>query len=464
MTRLTALLLCLPFVGTAATLATDAAPRRQVKDSPLAGGEVTVFNTSKDAFARPAPNLPVASLRDFTFGNKMFNTNWVTPPASVTSLDGLGPTFNRVSCSACHFKDGRGRPPIAGEDSLTSMLIRLSIKGQAEVGGPFPHPAYGGQLNDRAIHGVPAEGRVRITYEEIPGHYADGTPYSLRRPSYHFEEMAFGPLGKDALFSPRVAPAVFGMGLLEAIPETTLQGWADPEDQDGDGISGRLNRVWDEPSQTTATGRFGWKANVDSLHHQDAGAALGDMGITTSLFPKQNCPEPQTACRSAPYGGEPEMSDKQLEKLVFYTRTLAVPARRHLDDPDVQLGARLFEKNHCASCHKPSVRTGEHAVEALAFQEIQPFSDLLLHDMGEELADQRPDFEATGREWRTPPLWGIGLTETVNGHSYFLHDGRARNLEEAILWHGGEAEKSKEAFRRLSQKERAALIAFLSSL
>lgn len=441
-----------------------AALTSSISDSPLSGGETTVFNTSREAFAKPAANLPTEQLRDFTFGNKMFNTKWVTAPASVTSLDGLGPTFNRMSCAACHFKDGRGRPPHSPDEPMKSMLVRLSIPGMATDGGPMPHPVYGGQLNDNAIQGVPAEGIAKIVYDEIEGQYADGTKYALRKPNYEFMNLAFGALGDDIMFSPRVAPAVFGLGLLEAVPEDTILRRADPDDKDGDGISGRPNYVWNAIHNKKTLGRFGWKANVATLQQQDSGAALGDMGITTSLFPNQNCPGAQKKCQAAPHGGEPEMSDMQLDKMTFYVSTLGVPARRDVTVEQVMAGARLFEKASCAKCHTPKTLTGKHTIAALANQDIQPFTDLLLHDMGEDLADNRPDYEATGREWRTPPLWGIGLVETVNKHTNFLHDGRARNLEEAILWHGGEAENSKEMFETMNKEERDSLLAFLNSL
>lgn len=442
---------------------TGAAPVAVLPDA-RAGGEATVHTTSQDAFARPLPSLPPEQLRAFAFGNKIFNTNWVIAPASVTSLDGLGPTFNRVSCSGCHFKDGRGRPPLNDSEPMNSMLMRLSLPGRdRKTGGVIPHPAYGDQLNDKAIPGVPAEGRAVVRYEEQPGQYPDGRAYSLRRPVYEFVDMVFGPLD-GALFSPRVAPAVFGLGLLEAIPDETLLAWAKENRQRKDGIRGRPNRVWDSEQQKTAIGRFGWKANVATLNQQNAGAAHGDIGLTSSLHPQQNCPPLQTACQAAPDGGQPELTDRQLERLTFYTQTLAVPARRNPDDTQVQQGAALFTQLQCAVCHRPSVSTGPHAIPSLSHQTIQPFTDLLLHDMGDALADGRPDFQANGREWRTPPLWGIGLVQTVNRHSFFLHDGRARNLEEAILWHGGEAEASQQAFQQLTKDEREAVLVFLESL
>ena len=431
--------------------------------SPLSGGETTIFNTSRDAFAKPLANLPTSDLRDFAFGNKIFNTNWIQAPASVASLDGLGPTFNRVSCSGCHFKDGRGRPPHSPSEPMRSMLLRLSYQASLKH-KPIPHPNYGEQLNTLAIHHVPAEGKASVTYTLIHGKYRDGTSYTLRKPTYHFSDMAFDDIDRSTtLISPRVSPAVFGLGLLEAIPPATLQDWADPKDSNNDGISGRINYITD-PTGNKVIGRFGWKANVTNLLQQNAGAALGDIGLTSSLHPKENCPLPQKACQKAISGGSPELSDQQLQKLTFYTQTLAPPARREVRHPAVLHGAKLFSQHGCASCHIPQVKTGSHAIPQLSKQLIQPFTDLLLHDMGEELADHRPDHEATGREWRTPPLWGIGLVETVNQHTHFLHDGRARNLEEAILWHNGEALSSKEAFIKMSLKERKALLRFLRSL
>jgi len=340
--------------------------------------------------------------------------------------------------------------------------VRLSVMG--DDGTSLPHPVYGGQLNDRSINGVPAAGRAKIAYEEIQGQYPDGETYTLRKPSYIFESMAFGKLGEKVLFSPRVAPAVHGLGLLDAIDDKTILAMADPDDNDGDGISGRPNYVWDAVNKKKSIGRYGWKANVATIQEQDAGAALGDMGITTNLFPEENCPEGQVECQTAVKGDDVDMSDKQLDKMSFYVATLAPPARRDVEDALVKRGGRLFERAQCSACHTPQVTTGKHDIAALSYQEIQPYTDLLLHDMGDELADGRPDFEATGNEWRTPPLWGLGLIKTVNKHTYLLHDGRARNIEEAILWHGGEAEQSKEKFKQMDKKDRSALIKFLEKL
>ena len=265
--------------------------------------------------------------------------------------------------------------------------------------------------------------------------------------------------------SPRIAPAVIGMGLLEAIPEASILALSDPDDVDGDGISGRPNYVWDVRKEEAVLGRFGWKANQPTLEQQSAGAFLGDIGITSSLFPEENCPSKQESCQEALNGGQPEVTDRRLGRVTVYVQTLAVPAMRNPDDEVVQQGARLFVQSQCSLCHAPMHVTGDtHTLAPLRNQTIFPYTDLLLHDMGPGLADDRPDGEASGTEWRTPPLWGIGLVDTVNGHTMFLHDGRARNLEEAILWHGGEADESRQRFMGLTSEERDALLRFLESL
>jgi CxxC motif-containing protein (DUF1111 family) len=433
--------------------------------TPALGGAGTRPIASGDAFTFQMPNSPKEHQRPFSFGNRLFNTNWVEAPGSVKAFDGLGPMFNRVSCAGCHTHDGRGSPPENGEGPMDSMLIRLSVPGAGPHGGPNPHPAYGDQLSERALPSIVPEGRVRIAYEEVTGVYGDGGTYALRRPHYEITDLGYGTLGDGILMSPRVAPQVIGLGLLQSVPEETLEALADPGDRDGDGISGRLNHVWDIQKQALRPGRFGWKANQPNLRQQNAGAALGDIGITNALASGENCSGPQTGCKSAATGGAPEMSDEFLDKLTLYTMTLAVPAQRNADDPLVTKGAGLFRDFGCAACHMPSLKTGsDSGFPEVSGQTIHPFTDLLLHDMGEGLADRRPDFEATGTEWRTPPLWGLGLIKTVNGHGALLHDGRARGPAEAILWHGGEAEAAKEAFRTAPKEERDALIAFLRSL
>jgi CxxC motif-containing protein (DUF1111 family) len=254
------------------------------------------------------------------------------------------------------------------------------------------------------------------------------------------------------------------VGLLEAVSDAEILSREDPKDADGDGISGRANRVLDLITGREAIGRFGWKAGQPTLRQQNAAAFLGDLGITTSLFPQQNCPPEQAACRSAVSGGEPEAEDKILDRVTTYTQLLAVPERRDFDAPSVKAGEELFHKARCQACHVPSLVTGDHTLPELAHQRIFPYTDLLLHDLGPALADHRHEAKAGGREWKTPPLWGLGLVRLVNKHQNLLHDGRARGVAEAILWHGGEAEASKEAFRKMNHQERAALVDFVNSL
>ncbi len=428
----------------------------------LLGGETTAFSVGTNAFELSARNLPNDIRRIFEVGDSFFNQNWVTAPASTEARDGLGPTHNALSCSSCHSHDGRGKPPDHPDDPERGLLLRLSVPG---TNGPVDEPRYGGQLQDRSILGVPVEGRIVIDYVEMPGVYPDGASFSLRQPVYGIEDLAFGPLHPDVMVSPRVAPATIGMGLLEAIPEANILALSDPEDANEDGISGRPNYVRDVQTGKLALGRFGWKANQPSVNQQVVGAFLGDIGITSSLFPNENCPAGQEACVQAPNGGEPELPDERLKKITIYTQTLAVPAMRNIENEEVEQGARLFVQTQCALCHTPRHTTGDtHPLESLRNQVIFPYTDLLLHDMGDGLADYRPDGQASGTEWRTPPLWGIGLVETVNGHTMFLHDGRARSMEEAILCHGGEAEESRGKFMNLTKDERNALIRFLESI
>ena len=445
----------------ACQLGADEIDLSQVYDERL-GGDTTAFSSGKNAFELSARNLDTQLRRTFEVGDSFFEQNWVAAPASTSARDGLGPTMNALSCSSCHSHDGRGRPPEHANDPERGLLLRLSVPSPD---GPVDEPVYGGQLQDRSILGIPAEGQIRIVYRGTEGAYPDGTEYSLRQPLYAIDDLRFGPIHPEVMMSPRVAPANIGMGLLEAIPGEQLLALADPGDADGDGISGRANYVWDLRNGKVALGRFGWKANQPSVEQQVAGAFLGDIGITSSLFPDENCPRAQADCSLAVNGGMPEIPDSRLEKVTIYTQTLAVPAMRNIEDAEVKQGARLFVQSQCSVCHTPRYETGDsHPLEPLRGQIIYPYTDLLLHDMGEGLADNRPDGLASGTEWRTPPLWGIGLVETVNGHTMFLHDGRARNLEEAILWHDGEAQESRDNFKGLTLEERNALIKFLGSL
>jgi CxxC motif-containing protein (DUF1111 family) len=430
----------------------------------LAGGDATVFDDTELAYALPLRTLDHERRGDFFVGNSFFNQNWVQSPSSTEGRDGLGPVFNAKSCSGCHFRDGRGTPPLQPGDEMLSMLVRLSVPGSDDQGGPLPEPTYGGQLQPRSILDVPAEGVAVVEYAEVPGAYADGEAYSLRRPSYRFEALAFGPMASDVLLSPRVAPVVIGLGLLEVVPDDEILAREDPDDADGDGISGRANFPFDPVSGVAVLGRFGWKANQPGLLQQNTGAFLGDLGITTQLRPDQNCTDAQTECGAAFARPDPEADSLVVDRVTFYTRTLAVPARRDVDDPIVLRGREQFHDLGCATCHVPNMTTGVAEIPDLTEQSIWPYTDLLLHDMGEGLADGRPDHLASGSEWRTPPLWGIGLLHVVNDHENLLHDGRARGVAEAILWHGGEAQASRDAFVELPRTERDALLAFMESL
>jgi CxxC motif-containing protein (DUF1111 family) len=443
----------------------------------LAGGATTVFDASRNAFSFPAANLPSERQTGFFVGNSFFKRNWVEAPASTSARDGLGPHFLARSCAACHTLDGRAAPPRNGgarTEEAAGLLLRLSIPGDGGKAGARPEPTYGAQLTNQAIQGVRREARVRIRHERVAGRFADGTPYELLKPRYIVAEPGYGPLHRDTLVSPRIAPQLIGMGLLEAIREADLLDNAKRQAAAGDGVSGRVNRVWDSYANDWLVGRFGWKANVGSVAHQVASAFAGDIGITSRHFPHGECTAAQHDClavlereaqwRKGRAEGEFDIDERTLDKVIFYSLTIAVPARRDWNAPQVRRGARAFADAGCASCHVPRYVTGQHTVPELSGQTIRPYTDLLLHDMGEGLADGRPDFAADGREWRTPPLWGIGLVGTVNGHTSFLHDGRARNLMEAVLWHGGEAEAAKQRVLKLDAADRAALIRFLNSL
>ncbi|RMG96184.1 MAG: thiol oxidoreductase [Deltaproteobacteria bacterium] len=435
----------------------------------LPGGETTnTLLLGRQAFSMPAANITENHMEAFFSGNSFFNQAWVTAPSSTEARDGLGPLFNARSCSACHLKDGRGRPPESGADEGQGFLLRLSIGADPETGAPVPDPVYGDQLQPfgiEGIEGIGGEGRVTVTYDEVRGAFQDGTPYSLRVPTFAIVDPRYGPLDPDLRVSPRVAPAVVGLGLLEAIPIERIEALADPDDADGDGVSGRVQRVPDPRIGAEVVGRFGWKAERPSVLLQAAAAFAGDIGITSTLFPQQPCTDAQEACSNAPDGGTPEIEDNLLERVAAYNRLLAVPARERYDDAEVLRGKWLFSEIGCAACHVPSHVTAHDApFPELADQRIWPYTDLLLHDMGEDLADDRPVFAATGREWRTPPLWGLRFYRVVNGHDRLLHDGRARGVAEAILWHGGEAQPAKEAFESLDDMDRTALVTFVESL
>ena len=446
----------------------------------LSGGSATNRRRfDRDAFSQPSANISFEARAQFAIGNGLFRRPWVSSPSSTRSADGLGPLYNARSCQRCHLKDGRGHPPADADDSAVSMLIRLSVpprtkeehallaSGRAAV---IPEPTYGTQLQDVAVPGLAAEGKISITRTEREVVFEDGSEVVLEEPRYAIVDSRYGPLDPQVMMSPRVAPPMIGLGLLEAIAASDILAGADPDDADGDGITGRARWVWSPEHGRMMVGRFGWKAGAASIVDQSAGAMSGDIGISSPLAPAPwgECTSSQQACRAGPHGADPggfEAPASVMDAIVFYSRNLAVPARREENDPTVLQGKALFYRIGCTGCHTPKHATRrDWPVETLAGQLIWPYTDLLVHDMGNELADGRPEGRASGREWRTAPLWGIGLTEVVNGHTRFLHDGRARNLVEAILWHGGEAEAARAAFQSMSKSERDALVVFLSSL
>jgi CxxC motif-containing protein (DUF1111 family) len=414
-----------------------------------AGGATTIDDATSAAFSTPAPNLSGERLARHLAGDVAFEQTFVSAPA--TQNGGLGPIFNNTSCAACHVGDGRSR----GSESL---LLRVSLPGAAQNGGPAPVPGFGGQIQTRAIFGFAPEAGVVVAYEERPGTFADGTPFQLRAPSYVIAA-PYASFPAGALVSPRVARPVFGLGLLEAVPEEEILALA--AEQAAQGISGRPNYVWDESERRVRLGRFGWKANQPSLFQQATDAYGEDMGVTSPAFATESgAGQPG---HEDGLSDDPELDQGTLDATTFYVQTLAVPDRR--PTAGSRTGEELFERIGCAACHVSVLRTGDlPGVPEVGNQRIEPYTDLLLHDMGEGLADGRPDFDADGREWRTPPLWGIGLSRIVTGHTEFLHDGRARDLSEAILWHGGEAEAARERFRELARSERESLLAFLESL
>lgn len=426
-------------------------------DDRLSGGDETVFSATSQAFGNIFPTLSGYDVYVHDLGDRIFSQSFVTAPAPIHS--GLGPLFNNTSCTNCHHNDGIGLPT-AGE-LQSSLLIRLSLSGEDAHGGPVAVPGYGLQLQDKAVIGKSAEGKVNISYTATTYSFADGETYELRSPTYTLTNL-YTPISGAYMISPRLAPPMFGLGLLEAIPESEIVAQADPNDANGDGIKGKANYVWDVATNSKLLGRFGWKANTASILTQVASAFNQDMGITTTLLPVENSfGQPQYDDLK----DDPELPDSLLNAVKFYAQTLAVPARRNTTDATIKRGLQLFTLAKCINCHRQTFTTSINvAMPSVSNQVIHPYTDMLLHDMGPGLADNRPDYLAGGREWRTAPLWGVGLFETVNNPGYYLHDGRARTLTEAIMWHGGEAAQSTAYFSNLSKSDRDAILKFLKSL
>ena len=420
------------------------------------GGSTTYNNIFSGSFEQPSSNLDAAGIAEHAAGDAAFGNKFVTSPATINP--GLGPVFNHVSCESCHPKNGKSPQPFSGDD-LKGLLFRISIPGTNIHGEPLDVPGFGTQLQTKANVGKDAEANVQITFTETNYTFDDGTSYSLRKPIYTLTN-PYIAMPATVLVSPRIGQQVIGLGLLEAIKESDLLANEDIADANGDGISGKANRVWNTILQQTQVGRFGWKAGNPTLLLQAASALHQDIGISSYIFPSES------SFGQTQYDGlndDPEVDSQLVADMVFYTQSLAVPKRRDFNDASANNGKQIFFKVGCNKCHSQKYTTTS-VNGFLNNQTIYPYTDLLLHDMGSDLTDGRPDFLATGNEWRTPPLWGIGLTELVNGHTNFLHDGRARSILEAIMWHGGEAESQKLQVKKLSKKERDDLVKFVGSL
>ena len=406
------------------------------------GGETTVDDRTREAFTHPAANLTEDQRHVFQAGRGPFDFHWEIPL--------LGPLFNNDACFGCHGSHGRGLSLIGNGALQSQALLRVSLTdGTPEVpGGNVPVPGFGLQLQDHATVGL-AEVYVTQVWVEHTERYGDGEAVMLREPRVEPRLPDGSDLPPDVQLSYRQGPGVFGLGLLEAVADDTLAALADPDDADGDGISGRANRVWDRARQAAVIGRFGHKATEPTLRQQAAAAFATDMGLSNKLFPEPD--------------GMRDVADEQFEQTLFFVSTIGVPAAAPRDAA-ARRGRGLFDDFGCATCHVPTLVTGDHAIPQLAHQTIHPYTDLLLHDVGDLLTDARRDFLAEGVEWRTPPLWGLGVVQTVAAEATFLHDGRARTFAEAILWHGGEAQASREAFRLAPKQQRDALIGFLQTL
>lgn len=427
------------------------------EEDVLAGGQTTIFSQGPDAFTFPLANLDAQGLQKHLLADGMFGQQFVTAPATI--FGGLGPLFNQNSCESCHVRNGKSSFPKFDNDASSGLLLRIGTGEVALNGFPVVLEHFGGQLQTKAIFGVMPEATITIEEKEELINYLDGNQLML---TYHhfIPKNTYKTWPSNAKISPRMAPAVYGLGLLEAIDEKDIVSNEDIYDQNKDGISGKANKVWNILSSGYQIGRFGWKAEQPNALQQTAAAAHDDMGLTNFYFTSETC-EGQENCK---IGLQPDfdITEQDLDLMAFYFQTLAVPARRNASKSSK--GEMLFNKIGCTSCHIPTYKTSASSIAALSYQNIHPYTDLLLHDMGEALSDDRPTFLAEGSEWRTPPLWGIGLTQIVNPNARFLHDGRAKTLEEAILWHGGEGQSSKNKFMNLTSSERKELISFLSSL
>ncbi|BCE01926.1 di-heme oxidoredictase family protein [Marinicellulosiphila megalodicopiae] len=433
----------------------------------LPGGQTSQPFINKYSFNQEANNLTLEEKLDFSVGNGFFKNPWIFSPATTIARDGLGPLFNTNSCEKCHIQDGRGERLVQTGTQKVSTLIRLSIPAVTSEQitnqlkyGPIPDPIYGGQFQPLSSPNVPAEGVVNVIWHSKIEILADNTEIELQWPEISLNQLQYGELNEQIQLSPRIAPAMMGLGLLEQIDELDILQNQINQTHRTDEIKGKINWVWDRQKQSTSIGKFGWKASQPTLNQQNAAAFHGDLGLTSSLFDHPTCTNHQTACLQAPNGGEFEVSNNILAFIEHYTRHLNVPKRSKLE-PE---GEKIFHDAKCAICHRPSYITKtQNKLPALSNQTIYPYTDLLLHDLGPLLATNE-EFLATQSQWRTAPLWGLGKHKLVSSEIALLHDGRATSILEAILWHGGEAQESVKIVKQLSSEQRQSLLAFLESL
>lgn len=395
-------------------------------------------------------DIPLADLTPVSRGRELFIGDWEGSPAGTVLLSGLGPLFQSASCVSCHPATGRPQSLLSDGRVSEGLLLRLQHPGG---GGD---PTYGVQLQPDAIAGVPAEAAVTWASASSDWVLSDDVR-ALSAVSFSLSTVG-AALSAETTAGPRLSPQLAGMGLLDAVSDAEILSAADPDDLDGDGISGR--GAW---LASGALGRFGWKASQPSAAAQSAAAFSQDMGITSPDLPEPSCTAAQEACLAAAAlsVGE-ELSAQGLSDVVLFMGALGVPERR-VAEASAE-GAALFQSVGCAACHRPSLVTAPDTVPSYnAGIEIWAHTDLLLHDMGPGLADTSGEGAATAAEWRTPPLWGLGLVEAHPG-ARFLHDGRAADLEEAIGWHGGEGAGARDRYAALSGAERALLLAYLRAL
>lgn len=415
------------------------------------GGNATVAYDENAPFLTLIPNLDISQLSGVSQGRELFITNWQPTGQGRALFDGVGPLYNAVSCTSCHAQFGRVVPYHDDGTTTDGVLFRIGDNMGEQ------HPIWGGQLQPNVIPnniGLLAEGSVKVSNQTD----AQGR---------NFWQFNFTPadsnqsLGKYRLGA-RIAPQLLGVGLLDLVPQSAIEALADEHDSNHDGISGRVHWVYEENQKRI--GKFGWKAINSSLRTQNATAMSQDMGLTTPVHIESSCTNNQPLCLSLPLGGMPEVSDSALTAVVDFMTALSVPARRISNQSAFDRGADLFDAVGCGACHNPTFTTGTSPkFGELSNQVIYPYTDLLLHDMGAGLDDGVKEINAQSYEWRTPPLWGIGIV-AKNPDARFLHDGRARTLEEAISWHGGEAQSAHDKFQQLSKREKADFMSFLNGI